>query len=122
MADDRVQSLHYAAKLRGLSLIRSGEKFALVRHVLADASLDEIASYLAADDGAEPPATLDDRRADLRAMIKAERALLAQMEKKQRDAGGQNDGGAATEATLAEIRRRIREIQSETAPEEHSEP
>ena len=86
--------------------------------MVTDTSLDEIAAYLAADDGAEPPATLDDRRADLRAMIKAERALLAQMEQKQRQAGGQNDDRAATEAALAEIRRRIREIQSETAPEE----
>ena len=121
MADERVQALYYAAKLRGLSLVRSGEKFALVQYVVADASLDEIAAYLAADDGAEPPATLDDRRADLRAMIKAERALLAQMEQKERQAGGQNDERAATEAALAEIRRRIREIQNETAPEEHSE-
>ena len=121
MADERVQALYYAAKLRGLSLVRSGEKFALVQYVVADASLDEIAAYLAADDGAEPPATLGDRRADLSAMIKAERALLAQMEQKQRQAGGPNDDRAATEAALAEIRRRIREIQNETAPQQRSE-
>ena len=120
MPDERVQALYYAAKLRGLALVRSGEKFALVQYVVADASLDEIATYLAADDGAEPPATLDDRRADLRAMIKAERALLAQMEQKQRQAGEENDDRAATETALAEIRRRIREIQNETAPEQRT--
>ena len=61
MADEREQALHYAARLRGLTLVRSGEKYALVHYVLDDASRDS----------------------------------------------------AATEAALAEIRRRISEIQGE---------
>lgn len=113
MADEREQALHYAAKLRGLTLVRSGEKYALVQYVVADASLDEIAEYLASDDGAEPEAALGGRRADLRAMLKAERALLVEMEQATRQAGERSRDRATTEAALAEIRRRITEIQGE---------
>ena len=114
MVDEREQALHYAARLRGLTLVRSGEKYALVHYALADANLDEVAAFLASDDGAEQDAMPGDRRADLRAMLKAERALLVEMEQSQRTAD--NNRGrdrAATEAALAEIRRRITEIQGE---------
>lgn len=113
MADEREQALHYAAKLRGLTLVRSGEKYALVHYVLNDASLDEIAAFLASTNSDERRAPDGDRRADLRAMLKAERALLVEMEQAAREAGDRGRDHAATEAALAEIRRRIGEIQGE---------
>ena len=111
-ADEREQALHYAARLRGLTLVRSGEKYALVQYVLDDASLDEIAAYLVSDDSDERRTPDGDRRADLRAMLKAERALLVELEEAQRKAGeGARDTTA--ESALADIRRRIAEIQGE---------
>ena len=112
-ADEREQALHYAARLRGLTLVRSGEKYALVQYVLDDASLDEIAAYLVSDDSDERRTPDGDRRADLRAMLKAERALLVDMERKARETGEQGRDRATTDAALAEIRRRIAEIQGE---------
>jgi hypothetical protein len=113
VADEREQALHYAARLRGLTLVRSGEKYALVHYVLNDATLDEIAAFLASADSDERRAADGDRRADLRAMLKAERALLVEMEQKTREASEPSRDQAATEAALAEIRRRITEIQGE---------
>jgi uncharacterized protein (DUF3084 family) len=110
VTDEREQSLHYAARLRGLSLVRSGDRYALVHYVLADASLDDIAAFLVADDGAAEPG---DRRADLRAMLKAERTLLGEMEQEKRKASERGRERATTEAALAEIRRRIAELQDE---------
>jgi hypothetical protein len=113
VADEREQALHYAARLRGLTLVRSGEHYALVHYVLNDASLDEIAAFLASEDSDEGRTTHGDRRADLRAMLKAERALLVEMEQTPREAGERGRDRAATEAALAEIRRRITEMQGE---------
>jgi hypothetical protein len=113
VADEREQALHYAARLRGLTLVRSGEKYALVHYVLDNASLDEIAAFLVSENSDERRAPDGDRRADLRAMLKAERALLVEMEQATREAGEQSRDSAATEAALAEIRRRISEIQGE---------
>jgi hypothetical protein len=113
VADEREQALHYAARLRGLTLVRSGEKYALVHYVLNDTSLDEIAAFLASENSDERRAADGDRRADLRAMLKAERALLVEMEQATREAGEPGRDHAATEAALAEIRRRIGEIQGE---------
>jgi hypothetical protein len=113
VADEREQALHYAARLRGLTLVRSGEKYALVHYVLNDASLDEIAAFLTSEKSDERRAPDGDRRADLRAMLKAERALLVEMEQAPREAGEPARDRAATEAALAEIRRRISEIQGE---------
>jgi hypothetical protein len=112
VADEREQALHYAARLRGLTLVRSGEKYALVHYVLDDASLDEIAAFLASETSDERRAPDGDRRADLRAMLKAERALLVEMERATRQEDDSRDR-AATEAALAEIRRRITEMQGE---------
>lgn len=111
MTDEREQALQYAAKLRGLSLVRSGNRYALARYVLRDASLDDVASYLAGDDDAEPAET--DRRASLRAMIKAERKLIAEMEQVQRKAEAEGRDRATTEQALSEIRRRLAELQTE---------
>src|SRR5215467_5663314 len=111
VADEREQALHYAARLRGLTLVRSGEKYALVQYVLDDASLDEIAAYLVSDDSDERRTADGDRRADLRAMLKAERALLVEIEQKARETSERSDDRATTEAALAEIRRRIAQIQ-----------
>jgi hypothetical protein len=113
VADEREQALHYAARLRGLTLVRSGEKYALVHYVLDDASLDEVAAFLTSEKSDERRAPDGDRRADLRAMLKAERALLVEMEQATREAGEASRDSAATEAALAEIRRRIGEIQGE---------
>ena len=111
--DEREEALHYAARLRGLTLVRSGEKYALVQYVLNDASLDEVAAFLVSADSDERRTPDGNRRADLRAMLKAERALLVEMEQATREAGEPSRDRAATEAALAEIRRRISEIQGE---------
>jgi hypothetical protein len=113
MTDEREEALHYAAKLRGLSLVRTGDRFALVQYLLTDASLDEVASYLAGDDDSAPPATGGDRRASLRAMLKAERVLLAEMEQVKQQASAAGRERTTTESALAEIRRRIAELQGE---------
>jgi hypothetical protein len=109
--DEREQALHHAARLRGLSLVRAGDTFALA--VYTAATLDEIAAFLATD----APPNVDDRRvednrrADLRAMLRAERALIAELEAEKRKTNAQHCDHATTAAALAEIRRRIVEIQ-----------
>jgi len=113
VTDEREQALQYAAKLRGLSLVRSGNRYALARYVLSDASLDQVARYLASDDDTERAETHGDRRASLRAMLKAERALLAEMEQAKQKAGADSRERNTTEEALGEIRRRIAEMQSE---------
>jgi len=106
--DEREEALHYAARLRGLTLVRSGDQYALVQYHLNDATLDQVAAFLAEDNGAEPTGPGD----RLRAMLKAERALLVELEQAQRKAGeGARDRTA--ESALADIRRRIAEIQGE---------
>ena len=114
MTNEHEQALQYAAKLRGLTLVRTANGYALARYVLRDASLDEVARYLAEDDDAtEPAETFGDRRASLREMLKAERALLAEMEQVQRKAAAEGHDRATTETALSEIRRRIAELQDE---------
>ena len=116
--DEREQALHHAARLRGLALIRTGETFALVRYRITGATLDQIADFLAGEQDLE----VEDRRPedsrldDLRAMLKAERALLAELQQQRRKAGEHIRGDDATEAALAEIRRRIAEIQGTDRP------
>jgi hypothetical protein len=109
--DEREQALHHAARLRGLSLVRAGDTFALA--VYTAATLDEIAAFLATDatPDVEYRRVEEQRRAGLLAMLKSERALIAELEaeKQQTDAPGSDH--ATTEAALAEIRRRIAEIQ-----------
>jgi hypothetical protein len=113
--NQREQALHYAATLRGLSLVRTGNKYALAEYKLTDVTLDEIAAFLDVDGspGAAPSPAEGDRRTNLRAMLKAEHALLAEMGKEKRRAGEGSRDQAATEAALAEIRRRIAEMQGE---------
>ncbi len=111
--DEREQALHYAARLRGLALVRTGDKFALAQYLVTDATLDEIAAFLGSEGGAEGGAAQGDRRADLRAMLKAEHALLVEIEQEKRRAGERSRDRTSTEAALAEIRRRIAEIQGE---------
>jgi hypothetical protein len=111
--DGREQALQYAAGLKGLTLVRSGDKYALVHYALNDASLDEVEAFLASDTEAGLDAAQGGRRADLRAMLKAERALLGEMEQEKRKDGERDRERASTEAALAEIRRRIAELQGE---------
>jgi hypothetical protein len=113
VADEREQALHYAARLRGLTLVRSGERYALVQYVLDDAGLDEIAAFLVSETSDERRAPDGDRRTDLRAMLKAERALLVEMEHAAQQTEEPGRDHVATEAALAGIRRRISEIQGE---------
>jgi hypothetical protein len=109
--DEREQALRHAARLKGLSLVRTGDAFALA--VCTDATLDEVAAFLASD--ASPD--VEDRRADLRAMFRAERALIAELEEEKRKRGASDSGHDTIEAALAEIRRKIIEIQ-DTKPTE----
>ena len=111
--DEREQALQYAARLRGLSLVRTGDKFALARYLVSNATLDQIAAFLVADADAQSETTGSDRRADLRSMLKAERALLIEIEQEKRRAGERGREQTSTESALAEIRRRIAEIQGE---------
>ena len=109
--DEREQALQQAARLKGLSLVRAGDAFALA--VYTAATLDEIAAFLATD---VPPnvdhrRVEDHRRADLRAMLRAERALIAELEEEKRKSGARGSDHDTTEAALAEIRRKIAEIQ-----------
>ena len=78
--DELEQVLHYAARLQGLSLLRTGDRFALVDYKITGATLDEIAAFLTADrsPAIENGRVEERRRADLRAMLKAERALLVE--------------------------------------------
>jgi hypothetical protein len=116
--NQREQALHYAATLRGLALVRAGNKYALAEYKLTDATLDEIAAFLVSEGapGAGPSPAGGERRANLRAMLKAEHALLAQMGQEKRIAGERSRDQATTEAALAEIRRRIAEMQGEVEP------
>jgi hypothetical protein len=113
--DEREQALHHAARLKGLSLVRAGETFALA--VYTAATLDEIAAFLASDTptGAEP--IEDHRRADLWAMLKAERALIAELEHEKRKARTGGTDHETIEAKLAEIRRRLAEIENASRAE-----
>jgi hypothetical protein len=112
--DAREQALQYAARLRGLSLIRMGDTFALVDLKLSGATLDQIAAYLAADSGPDHHGHDDARRANLQTLLKAEHAMLAELEaEKRRASSPKADDRAATEAALAEIRRRIAELSEE---------
>ena len=120
--DELEQVLHYAARLQGLSLLRTGDRFALVDYKITGATLDEIGAFLTADrsPAIENGCIAERRRADLRAMLKAERALLVEFEEKKRTAGDRNSQPEATAAALAEIRRRITEIQEANKPEASS--
>jgi len=113
--NQREQALHYAATLRGLSLVRTGNKYGLAQYKLTNATLDEIAAFLASDGspGAGPSPAGGDRRTNLRAMLKAEHALLGELEQEKRRAGERSPDHATTDAALAEIRRRIAEMQGE---------
>jgi hypothetical protein len=109
--DEREQALHYAARLKGLSLVRTGNTFALAQ--VTGATLDEIAAFLATDGNPEVEnrRVEQQRRADLRAMLKAEHALILEFEEEKRRAGERSPNHETTEAALAEIRCRIAEIQ-----------
>jgi len=65
------RALHYAARLQGLSLIQTGDKFALVDYKVTGATLDEIAAYLSADrtPDIENQCPNNSRRTDLRALL-----------------------------------------------------
>jgi hypothetical protein len=109
--DEREQALQHAARLKGLALVRASDGFALAVYIAP--TLDEIAAFLATDSspGAGSDCGEDQRRADLWAMLKAERALIAELEVEKRTASTGGSDHETIEAALAEIRRRIAEIE-----------
>jgi hypothetical protein len=111
--DAREQALRYAAGLKGLALVRTGDTFALAEIKIRDATLDEIAAYLDAVEISTERASPNRRRADLRALLKAEHAMLAELDAVRRKADERSSDRATTEAALAEIRRRIAELSEE---------
>ena len=112
--DAREEALRYAAGLKGLSLVRTGDTFAVAEFKLSGATLDQVAAYLAAEPAEEPgegARGLDEhRRSDLRALLKAERAMLAELDNDRRKAHARSEESTTTERALAEIRRRIAEL------------
>ena len=112
--DAREGALRYAAGLKGLSLVRTGDTFALAEFKLSGATLDQVAAYLAVDPAEEPGESIrgldEHRRSDLRALLKAERAMLAELETDRRKAHARSEESTTTERALAEIRRRIAEL------------
>jgi len=112
-SDPREQALQYAARLKGLTVVRTGDTYALAEFRLSGATLDEIAAYLAGDDGADDPPE-PRRRSDLQALLKAEHTMLAELETARRKANEPGRDRLATEAALKEIRRRIMELSGET--------
>ena len=111
--DAREEALQYAARLQGLTLVRTGDRFDLVDFKLRGASLDQVASYLGADGDDDERRPDDNRRTDLRALLKAERAMLTELENEKRRASEQRPASTSTADALAEIRRRIAEISQE---------
>jgi hypothetical protein len=113
--NERERALQYAARLKGLSLVRTGDTYALAQYRMTGATLDDIEAFLRADGGprAGLRAAEGDRRADLRALLKAERTMLAELEEEKRRIIARGTGDKATETALAEIRRRIAELQAE---------
>jgi hypothetical protein len=109
--DEREQALQHAARLKGLALVRAGDAFALAVHIAP--TLDEIAAFLATHSSRDAGSHCgeDQRRADLWAMLKAERALIAELEVEKRKASTGGSDHETIEAALAEIRRRIAEIE-----------
>jgi hypothetical protein len=107
--NQREQALQQAARLKGLSLVRTGDVFALA--VYTAATLDEIADFLATDSPPDARRIEEDRRADLWAILKVERALIAELEEEKRKDRSGGLGQETIEAKLAEIRRRIAEIE-----------
>jgi|SRR5689334_4678344 len=112
--DAREEALRYAAGLKGLSLVRTGDTFAVAEFKLSGATLDQVAAYLAADPAEEHGESVrgldEHRRSDLRALLKAERAMLAELETDRRRAHARSEESTTTERALAEIRRRIAEL------------
>jgi hypothetical protein len=110
-ADERQQALQQAARLKGLALVRTGDVFALT--VYTAATLDEIAEFLATDSPPDTPhgRLQEQRRADLWAILRTERALIAELEEQKRNDRSGGPGHETIEAKLAEIRRRIAEIE-----------
>jgi hypothetical protein len=109
--DEREQALQQAARLKGLALVRTGDAFALA--VCTAATLDEIADFLATDLPADTPHRVGEERrlADLWAMLRTERALIAELEEEKRKVRTGGPEHETIEAALAKIRRKIAEIQ-----------
>jgi hypothetical protein len=109
--DEREQALQQAARLKGMSLVRTGDAFALA--IYTATTLDEIADFLAADSPPDTPRGRleEQRRVDLWAILKAERALIAELEEQRRNVRAGGNDHETIEAKLAEIRRRIAEIE-----------
>jgi hypothetical protein len=88
--DEREQILQYAVRLQGLSLLRTGDTFALVEYKITGATLDEIAAFLAADRSPviENRRVEEHRRADLRVMLPSGRCSSSSRRRSARPATG----------------------------------
>ena len=122
--DEREKALRYAARLKGLSLIRTGDTFALATCALADATLDQVAEFLAAEPAsqAEHSGAKNHRRADLRALLKAEHAIIAELQEERRRSSEPIANPHAIEGVLAEIRRRLLELGEARAAKDAPSP
>ena len=109
--DEREQALQQAARLKGFTLVRAGDAFALA--VYTAATLDEIAEFLATDLAADTSHHRgeEQRLADLWAILRTERALIAELEEEKRKVRIGGPEHETIEAALAKIRRRIAEIE-----------
>jgi hypothetical protein len=123
--EQREEALRYAARLNGLTLIRTGDTFALADCKLTDVTLDEIAGFLSNDGspGAEYRPAEENRRANLRALLKAEHSMMAEREDEKRKMHEcqmaesripqAKNSPTTTESDLVAIRRRLAEIEED---------
>jgi hypothetical protein len=84
---EREDRLRYAARLKGLALIRMAQGYAVAAYQFTGASLDEVEQYLGTDGSKEAAQRMaeDMALANAQAMIEAAHAMLAEgpIEKEQ---------------------------------------
>ena len=85
---EREDRLRYAARLKGLALIRMAEGYAVAAYQFTGASLDEVEQYLGTDGSKEAAQRMAEEMAvaNAQAMIEAAHEMIAegQIEKEQR--------------------------------------
>ena len=128
-SDQQEETLRYAARLNGLALIRTGDTFALANYELTDVTLDEVAGFLGSNVSSEAEYRIapENRRANLRAMLKAEHAMMTDREEEKRKSCDRRGAEprisltkhnqTPTETELIAIRRRLTEDDQRTANE-----
>jgi hypothetical protein len=112
--DQREEALRYAARLNGLTLIRTGDTFALADYKLTDVTLDEIAAFSAPTAAPEP---------NIAPPRKAEHSMMAERAEEKRKTHERQmaesripqakNSQTTTETELVAIRRRLAEIEED---------